>query len=72
MGDVPTGAFLAAQKKLSGEILALFEKTRALDCDVFHLRDRYRKTGATSFAKHESTLLQNAVAEVNVHFQNVR
>ena len=72
VGDVPTGTFLAAQKKLSGEILALFEKTRALDCDVFHLRDRYRKTGATSFAKHESTLLQNAVAEVNVHFQNVR
>jgi len=71
-GNVPTGAFSAAQKKLAGEILALFEKTRALDCDLFSLRDRYRKTGNPSFSKHESTLLQNTVAEVNVRFQNVR
>lgn len=71
-GNVPTGAFSAAQKKLAGEILALFEKTRALDCDIFSLRDRYRKTGNPAFSKHEATLLQNTVAEVDVHFQNVR
>ncbi|MBQ7912919.1 MAG: hypothetical protein IJ308_04125 [Clostridia bacterium] len=72
VGNVPAGAFSAAQKKLAGEILALFEKTRALDCDVFSLRDRYRKTGNPSFSKHEASLLQNTVAEVDVHFQNVR
>lgn len=72
VGNVPTGAFSAAQKKLAGEILALFEKTRALDCDIFSLRDRYRKTGNPSFPKYEANLLQNTVAEVDVRFQNVR
>ena len=67
-----TGAFSAAQKKLAGEILTLFEKTRALDCDVFRLRDRYRKTGNPAFSKHEADLLKNTVVNVDVHFQNVR
>lgn len=71
-GDVPPGAFDAAQRKLAGEILALFEKTRALDCDVFSVRDRFRKTGNPSFSQYEGSLLSNTVAEVTVHFKNIR
>ena len=72
VGDIPTGAFSAAQKKLESEILALFEKTRALDCDLFSLRDRYRKTGNPAYQKHEADLLKNTIANIAVHFQNVR
>ena len=71
-GDVPSGAFDAAQKKLAGEILALFEKTRALDCDIFRIRDRLRKTGNAHYSQYESTLLSNTVAEVRVHIKNIR
>lgn len=72
MGDVPAGAFSAAQKKLAGEISALFEKTRALDCDLFRLRDRFRKMGNVNYTKYEGDLLKNTVLEINVRFQNVR
>lgn len=72
VGDVPAGAFSAAQKKLSGEILSLFEKTRALDCDLFRVADRFRKTGNPDFYTYQKSLLQNTVIEVDVHFQNVR
>ena len=71
-GDVPSGAFDAAQKKLAGEIITLFEKTRALDCDLFSVRDRFRKTGNPSFMQYENALLSNTVAEVTVHFKNIR
>ena len=72
VGDVPAGAFSAAQKKLSGEILSLFEKTRALDCDLFRIADRFRKTGNPNAQIYQDTLLKNSVVEVEVHFQNVR
>ena len=72
VGDVPAGAFSVAQKKLTGEIIQLFEKTRALDCDIFRVRDRAKKTGNPAFHRHESSLLSNTVAEVTVHFKNVR
>ena len=72
VGDVPAGAFSVAQKKLTGEIIQLFEKTRALDCDIFRVRDRAKKTGNPAFHRHESILLSNTVAEVTVHFKNVR
>ncbi len=71
-GDVPAGVFSAAQKKLTGEIISLFEKTRALDCDVFSLRDRLRKTGNRAYSAYESTLLSNTVLEVDVQFKGVR
>lgn len=72
VGDLPAGAFSAAQKKLSGEILSLFEKTRALDCDLFRVADRYRKTGENRRQPPSNDLLKNTIAEVEVHFQNVR
>ena len=72
VGDVPAGVFSVAQKKLTGEIIQLFEKTRALDCDIFRVRDRAKKTGNPAFHRHESSLLSNTVAEVTVHFKNVR
>ena len=71
-GDVPADAFSAAQKKLAGQILTLFEKTRALNCDVFRVRDRFQKTGNPNFSRYESDLLANTNAEVTVRFNNVR
>ena len=72
VGDVPAGAFSVAQKKLTGEIIQLFEKTRALDCDIFRVRDRAKKTSNHTVHRHEARLLSNTVAEVTVHFKNVR
>ncbi len=71
-GDVSDAVFAAAQKKLSGEIKTLFEKTKALGCDIFGLRELFFKYGKRALQSYQDTLLTNTTAIVNVHFRNVR
>lgn len=72
VGDVPTGAFAAAEKKLSGEISSLFEKTKGLNCDLFGVRDLLIKHKPRKLRRFEDSLLSNTQATVSVRLQNVR
>ncbi len=72
VGDVPGGVFAAAQKKLSGEIKTLFEKTKAVGCDLFGVRELLVKYENRNLRRFQNTLLSNTTISVNVTFQNVR
>lgn len=70
-GDVPDGAFFAAEKRLSAQIESAFEKCKNLGCDAFGLGADLQKYHADKKA-YASTLLQNASTIVSVRFQGVR
>ena len=72
VGDVPGDVFTAAQKKLSGEIKTLFEKSKAVGCDLFGVRELLVKYQNRSLHRFQDTLLSNTTISVNVTFQNVR
>lgn len=72
MGDVPDGVFAAAEKKLAGEILEVFEKTKACGCDVFGVRDLLVKYKKRSLRDRADTLLDEILPEIKVTFRNVR
>ena len=71
-GDVPDGIFSAAEKKLTGEISSLFEKTRSLNCDIFGVRDLLVKRKPKKLHRYADTLFQDTRPLVTVHFRNVR
>ena len=71
-GDVPDGTFYAAEKKLTGEIHSLFEKTKLLNCDIFGVRALLVKHGKRSDQKFAPEILQNTQADIHVKFRNVR
>ena len=71
-GDVPGGVFTAAQKKLAGEIKTLFEKTKAVGCDLFSVRELLIKYEKRSLHRFQDTLLSNTTLAVDVSFKNVR
>ncbi len=71
-GDVPKGAFGAAEKLLSAQITSVFEKCRACGCDVFELRDSLQKHAYSRYDELKDTVLENALVDVSVRFQSVR
>ena len=72
MGDVPSGVFAAAEKKLAGDVLSAYEKCRSCRCDLFGARDLLIKYENRSLHRFANTLLENTTATINVHFKNVR
>ncbi len=71
-GDVPKEYFTLASKKLEGQIKTVYEKCRAVGCDVFGVRERLIKYECRRFHKHENTAFENTVADVNISFKNIR
>ena len=72
VGDVPQGLFDIASKKLSAEILQVFEKCRLSGCDLFGIIERLEKYEKEHFYELRNDALQGAVPEVTVRFKNVR
>ena len=72
IGDVPREYFTVAEKKLAGEIQTVFEKCRAVNCDVFGVRERLVKYEKRRFHKYEDMAFQNTLVNVKVRFQNIR
>ena len=71
-GDVPKEFFSIAANKLAGEIEGVYEKCRAVGCDLFGVRERLMKYGKRRFWEFGDSALANTRAQVNVHFKNVR
>ena len=72
VGDAPNGIFAAAEKKLTADILSVFEKARQSGCDVFGVRDLLLKHKPKKLHAFQNTILQNTLPNVTVRFQNVR
>lgn len=72
VGDVPMEFFTEATNKLTGEIHRVFEKSQAVGCDLFGVRERIVKYEKRALREHADRALENTVALVEVTFQNVR
>ncbi|MBO5412310.1 MAG: hypothetical protein J6A38_04455 [Clostridia bacterium] len=71
-GNISKEFFSSAEKKLSGEIHHVFEKTRACGCDVFRIRERLVKYKNRRLRSYQDTILARTIANVNVRFESVR
>ena len=71
-GDVPSGTFQAAEKRLLGQIHTTFEKCRAVGCDLFGIVEQLQKHHNRRFEELKDEALKNAILHVSVKFQNVR
>ena len=72
VGDVPDGAFAAAEKKLTAEITRVFDKCRLCGCDLFGIQERLEKYEKEHADRLKDTALLTAIADVNVQINNVR
>ncbi len=72
VGDVPSDAFGAAEKKLGAQILTTFEKCRACGCDLFGITEQLQKHHNRRYEELKTDALKNAIVHVAVRFQNVR
>ena len=72
VGDVPQGLFDVAAKKLSAEILQVFDKCRLSGCDLFGILERLEKYEKEHFYELKNDALEGAIPEVTVRFRNVR
>ncbi len=71
-GEVPEGAFDAAEKKLAATLSTAYEKARAVGCDVFGLQERLVKYKKRAFFDKKDTLLEDTPLSVEVTFGNLR
>ena len=71
-GDVPKEFFTLAENILSGEIERTFEKCRAVNCDVFGVRERLVKYQKRHLKEKQDTAFEDTRIEVKVRFRNIR
>ncbi len=71
-GDIPSGIFDLAEKKLQAEIVNVYEKCRNCECDLFGLRERLEKYEKKHFRALSDSVLQNSLIRVTVCFRGVR
>ncbi len=71
-GDVPKEFFSFAEKKLASEIEQTYEKCRAVNCDVFRVRERLVKYEKRKFRHRQENSFQDTRIQVKVLFRNVR
>ena len=71
-GDVPKEFFTLAEKRLASEIERAYEKCRAVDCDVFGVRERLVKYEKRKLRDKQNTAFHNTRIDVKVRFRNVR
>ena len=72
VGNMPHGVLDAAEKKLSAEIARVFDKCRLCGCDLFGIQERLVKYEQKHAKRLMDTALIGAIADVEVHFRNVR
>ncbi len=71
-GEVPNGAFYAAEKSLSAQLHTAFEKCKACGCDVFGIQEHLQKYNKKSYKKYKETAFNSAILDVSVRFISLR
>jgi hypothetical protein len=71
-GKVPNGVLPKAAQNLQADLLALFEKTRSLGCDIFKCRETLKRKNYRYYDELKEEILQTVQTDFQVQFQNVR
>ena len=71
-GDIPNGAFYAAERSLSAQLQTAFEKCKACGCDLFGIQESLQKYRKKDYKKYKETALQSARLEASVRFISLR
>ena len=71
-GDVPDGVFAAAEKKLAAELTSAYEKARAVNCDVFRVKERLVKYKNRKYHAQKEDFLNKTTLLVTVRFEGIR
>ncbi len=72
IGTLPNGVFVAAEKKLSANLITAYEKAKGVGCDVFGIQERLVKYKHRRYGQHKDTLLNDTALDVQVKFERVR
>ena len=70
--QIPALPLSVAEKKLKEEIEGIFEKSRAVDCDIFECVETLRRKEYKYYEQKRNTLLQEIKPEIKVEFKTVR
>ena len=65
-------ALKQAERKLKEQIEGIFEKSRAVDCDIFECVETLRRKEYKNYEQKRNTLLQEIKPEIKVEFKTVR
>lgn len=71
-GDIPSGAFSTAEQLLSAQITSVFEKCKALKCDLFGVNESIQKYHQKAYKKLKNTAQETALLQLSVVFERVR
>ena len=71
-GDVPSGVFEAAEKRLEGQIQEVFDVCKNCRCDLFGIVEQLQKREKKKFESLKNSVLDNAILNLSVTFRNVR
>ena len=71
-GNVPKEFFTLAEKKLASEVQTVFEKCKAVGCDLFGVRERLLKYEKHRFRDLQAIALERTRAEISVRFRDIR
>ncbi len=71
-GKIPSGVLPNAEEKLKTDLLALFEKTRALGCDIFECQETLKRKNYEYYYQLKDEILKTVRPKVEVKFENVR
>jgi Ger(x)C family germination protein len=71
-GEIPSGVLSNAEEKLQTSLVALFEKTRSLHCDIFDCVETLKRKEYDEYHAQKSTLLERIHPNVTIRFENVR
>jgi Ger(x)C family germination protein len=72
VGNVSAEFFRLAEQKLANTLYGVYEKCRAVNCDIFGVRERLIKYEKRKFHQKQHTIFQTTNAVISIRFQNVR
>ncbi len=71
-GEIPDDTLKKAETQLKNALLALFEKTRGIECDIFKCIETLKRKEYDEYAEQKDTLLQRIQPKIEIKFENVR
>ena len=71
-GKIPNGVLPKAEETLRTDLLAVFEKTRALNCDIFKCKETLKRKNYKDYDRLKDEILTTLQTEIEVKFQNIR
>ena len=72
VGAVPDSVLESASKRLHGQIVSVFEKSKQLQCDIFGVLQHLQQHEKERFSDLKHNALNTAVLDARVRFRNVR